>query len=63
MTLRRNTGGIDVFMFDMEEDNVKRTQINYQIRRKWNALPRRVRQCDDIIQFKKKLKTELFSKL
>ena len=62
MTLRRNVGR-DNFMFDTQQDNVKHKQIYSEIRREWNALPLKIRECHLIGQFKKKLKTELFSQL
>ena len=60
MSLRRDAGR-DNFMFDTMGDDVRGKQINYSIKRQWNSLPRRIRECSQICIFKRMLKTELFS--
>ena len=62
MQLRRQTGR-DPLMFDTSGDHIKGKQIYFQIRREWNALPLQIRELEQVGQFKKKLKTELFSQL
>ena len=62
MTLRREVGRDD-YMFDTQHDSFKFKQIYFQVRQQWNALPLRLRECDSISVFKKRLKTKLFSEL